>query len=230
MTNRIIGIYCIENTVNGKKYVGQSKNIKDRWRRHISELRKCKHNNSYLQDNWITYGESAFKFYVLEECSPELLDEKEQYYIDSLNSMSYGNGFNLTTGGIKGNTITEEIRQKMSKSVTESYTDELREIRRKDTLEYWSNPENKKRILGENNVMFGKHHSEEAREKMSEVKKSKHTISWRRDLTPVFCEELNKKFQDATEAGKQLSLDGSCILKVCKGQRRTCGGYHWSFC
>ncbi len=228
MTNKIIGIYCIENTVNGKKYVGQSKDIKDRWRRHISELRKCKHNNSYLQDSWIAYGESAFKFYVLEECSPELLDEKEQYYIDSLNSMSYGNGFNLTTGGIKGNIITEEIRQKMSKSVTESYTDELREIRRKDTLEYWSNPENKKRILGENNGMYGKHHSEETKRKMSEAKKGK--AAWRKYASPVYCKELQTIFTNASEASKETNVSRDGIVKACKGERHTSGGYHWSFC
>ena len=228
MKEKIIGIYCIENTVNGKKYIGQSKNIKDRWRRHISELRKCKHNNSYLQDNWIAYGESAFKFYVLEECPPELLDEREQYYIDYLNSMSYGNGFNLTTGGKKGNTMTEEIKQKMSKSVTESYTDELREIRRQDTLEYWSNPENRKRAMGANNGMYGKHHSEDSKRKMSEAKKGKP--SWRINKRPVLCEELQKKFDSASQAGKQLSLDSGAILKVCYGQRHTCGGYHWSFC
>ena len=228
MKEKIIGIYCIENTVNGKKYIGQSKDIKDRWRRHISELRKCKHDNSYLQENWIAYGESAFKFYVLEECSPELLDEKEKYYIDYLDSMSYGNGFNLTTGGKRGNFMTDEIKQKMSKSVAESYTDELREIRRQDALDYWSNPENRKRMVGENNGMYGKHHSEESKRKMSEAKKGKP--SWRKNKRSVLCKELQKKFDNASQAGKQLSLDSSGILKVCYGQRHTCGGYHWSFC
>lgn len=228
MKNKIIGIYCIENTVNGKKYVGQSKDIKDRWRRHISELKKCKHDNSYLQENWIVYGESAFKFYVLEECSPELLDEKEKYYIDYLDSMSYGNGFNLTTGGKKGNTMTEEIKQKMSKSITESYTDELREIRRQDTLEYWSNPENKKRILGENNVMYGKHHSEETKRKMSEAKKGK--AAWVKYTSPVYCKELQTVFANASEASKETSVSRDGIIKACKGERYTSGGYHWSFC
>ena len=36
------GIYYIENLINNKKYIGQSNNIKDRWRRHISELNKNK--------------------------------------------------------------------------------------------------------------------------------------------------------------------------------------------
>ena len=228
MRNKITGIYCIENTINGKKYVGQSTDIKDRWRRHISELKKCKHDNSYLQDNWIVYGESAFRFYVLEECSPELLDKKEQYYIDYLDSMSYANGFNLTTGGKKGNTITEEIRQKMSKSVTESYTEELLEVRRQDALEYWSNPENKKRVLGENNVMYGKHHTEETKRKMSEAKKGK--AAWIKYTSSVYCEELQTTFINASEASKKTNISRDGIVKVCKGKQHTSGGYHWSFC
>ena len=39
MQNNIIsGIYCIENKVNNKKYIGQSKNINDRWYKHKNEL------------------------------------------------------------------------------------------------------------------------------------------------------------------------------------------------
>lgn len=228
--NIITGIYCIENMRNGKKYIGQSKNIKDRWRRHKSSLRNLKHDNSYLQESWIVYGESAFNFYVLEECAIDDLDERERYYIDVFETMSYERGYNLTSGGNSGSALSEVSRQKLSKSITASYTEELKEIRRQDTLKYWSNPENKKRILGENNVMYGKHHSEESKRKMSEVKKSKHTISWRRNLTPVFCKELKREFQDATAAGKELGIDGCAILKVCQGKRYTCGGYHWEFC
>lgn len=49
----------------------------------------------------------------------------------------------------------------------------------------------------------------------------------------IYCIEniiTNKKiFNDATDAGKELSIDGSAILKVCQGKRKTCGGYHWEF-
>ena len=31
----MVGIYKITNNINGKAYVGQSINIKDRWKQHI---------------------------------------------------------------------------------------------------------------------------------------------------------------------------------------------------
>ena len=63
--------------------------------------------------------------------------------------------------------------------------------------------------------------------KISEINKGRK--SWRRDITPVRCVELDKEFIDSTDAGKIMNLDGSCILKVCQGKRKTCGGYHWEF-
>jgi hypothetical protein len=76
--------------------------------------------------------------------------------------------------------------------------------------------------------MYGKHHTEEARRKMSEKKKGKP--SNKRNTTPVLCIELNKMFDCAVDAAKELSLKSTAgILEVCKGKRQTAGGYHWKF-
>lgn len=91
------GIYYIENQINNKKYIGQSNNIKDRWRRHISELNKNKHHNDYLQKSWNKYGENNFVFEIIEYCSIENLDDREQYWIDFYNTMDRGFGYNLKT-------------------------------------------------------------------------------------------------------------------------------------
>ena len=40
------GIYSITNKLNNKKYIGQSLDIKSRWRQHIGELKKNNHANS----------------------------------------------------------------------------------------------------------------------------------------------------------------------------------------
>ena len=76
------GIYHIINKVNGKRYVGQSKDIKTRWSWHRSYLRRNKHHNLYLQRSWNKYGEDAFFFLVTDVCEESDLCKIEQSYID----------------------------------------------------------------------------------------------------------------------------------------------------
>ena len=82
---KISGIYCIINIKNSKKYIGSSKNIRQRLWSHRAELRHNKHENSHLQNAWNKYGEHNFDYYILEKCEESLLLEKEQLYIDIIN-------------------------------------------------------------------------------------------------------------------------------------------------
>lgn len=94
---KIMGVYCIENTVNNKQYIGSSNNIRLRTYRHLKGLRSNKHHSSHLQRAWNKYGGENFKFYIIEEMKfPEnyILNERkligehlicrEQYYLDTL--------------------------------------------------------------------------------------------------------------------------------------------------
>ena len=228
--NIISGIYCIENMTNNKKYIGQSKNINDRWRRHISELNHGTHDNDYLQKSWNRYGENNFKFYILERCNESELDEKEIYYIDLHNTLDRSYGYNLKTGGQNyGVKVSSYVRKKLSDALKQTYenNEDLKLKRKNDALKQWSNLDVKEKITGSNNGMYGKHHTEEAKQKMSAMKKGKP--SPKQNQTPVYCIELDKTFTNATEAAKELSIHGSMILQVCYGNRKTCGGYHWKF-
>ena len=82
-------------------------------------------------------------------------------------------------------------------------------------------------VSAENNPMYGKHHTEEAKLRVSNANKGRKSV--RRNCTPVICVELNRVFEDATAAGKELNIDSSAILKCCRGERKTCGGYRWNF-
>lgn len=226
----ISGIYCIENMINNKKYIGQSKNINDRWYKHKNELNRSAHDNDYLQKSWNKYGEENFRFYILECCSVEELDKKENYYIDLHNTLNRDYGYNLKSGGQGyGVKALEYVGNKISKSLKKAYENEdLRQQRRDNALKQWANPEIKAKISGENNSMYGKHHTEETRKKMSEMKKGKP--SPKQNMTPVYCIESDKPFTNATAAAKELGLkSASGILQVCYGNRKTAGGYHWKF-
>ena len=111
--NVFTGIYSITNNVNDKKYIGQSLDIKNRWRHHINELNKNKHSNAHLQNAWNKYGEDRFKFEIIQICTVSELDVKERYWITYYNSME--NGYNLCEGGggCRGYKHTNEEISKM---------------------------------------------------------------------------------------------------------------------
>lgn len=77
-----VGIYCIENTLNNKKYIGSSINIYQRGLKHRSVLRSNSHPNNKLQNSYNKHGEDNFIFYIICECSKEDLIRIEQHYID----------------------------------------------------------------------------------------------------------------------------------------------------
>ena len=91
----MIGIYAI--ICNGKYYIGQSIDIKHRWRKHKEELKMGIHHNTHLQNAYNKYGE--VKFEVLLECEKGKLDEYEQYYIFELMTYDRKIGFNKNYGG-----------------------------------------------------------------------------------------------------------------------------------
>ncbi len=226
---KTIGIYCIENLVNHKIYVGQSICIEDRWSKHLSSLRRNHNDNRCLQEDWNQYGESSFSFRLLESCSKDELDEKESFYISQLNADKKDIGYNFTDGGKHGFKHNPELLKLESKVQKQKYEDnpKLREKRKVDALKQWSNPEIRAKIMGENNGMYGKTHSEEARRKISE--KAKGKISCRRTWIPVLCIETNKVYPSAADAEKELGVRSFNIYDVCKGKRKTCGGYTWKY-
>ena len=56
-----------------------------------------------------------------------------------------------------------------------------------------------------------------------------HTGKLNATSKPVLCVEQNKVYESAMQAAKQLNCNFQNISKVCKGERHTCGGYHWKF-
>ncbi len=82
----MMAIYMIRNKVNGKFYVGSTKNFTQRKSGHLLGLRKNENRSRKLQRAWNKHGEENFVFEILEEVFKiEDLIPREQFYLDSLN-------------------------------------------------------------------------------------------------------------------------------------------------
>jgi len=87
------GVYAITCTPTQKVYVGSSKDVRCRYWQHLGQLVKGKHFNSYLQAAWSKYGGENFSYIVLEVTAESALIEREQHWIDTLETPTLG--FNL---------------------------------------------------------------------------------------------------------------------------------------
>ena len=106
-------IYKITNKTNGKIYIGQTTStLKKRWSQHKSDKKGC---CRLLFAALNKYGENNFSVEILDYAENiEELNDKEEYYIEYLNTLT-PNGYNLLTGG-KNKTHSEESKRKMSES------------------------------------------------------------------------------------------------------------------
>lgn len=111
--SKVLGeIYVITNTINNKRYVGQTLThrlnhrkyrpfgIYGRFKDHISEAlcntkaKQCTYLNNAIRKN----GKGAFVVELVERCVKENLNEREIYYISEFNTL-FPDGYNLTPGG-----------------------------------------------------------------------------------------------------------------------------------
>lgn len=114
-------IYEILNTKNKKRYIGQSisKSSRKRWFYHRWTLKKNSHINSHLQRAWNKYGEKAFRWTILCECSSlEELNAKEIKYIKLYQSKNLC--YNITAGGNNA-LLPAKSKKKLSNSLRTHY-------------------------------------------------------------------------------------------------------------
>jgi len=113
-------IYCLTSPSN-KKYIGQAVKILSsgrkygyigRWKGHINEVKNNKNYCRVLDNALRKYSHEKFKVELLEECKISLLDERENFYIETLNTM-VPNGYNLISGktNSRQSLETKELRR-----------------------------------------------------------------------------------------------------------------------
>lgn len=117
---KISAVYQIRNLMNGKRYVGSTTNLRDRWGLHKRQLRTGKHHSKHLQRAWGAYGAGTFVFEVLDKPSIQgLLIPIEQWYIDFFGVCDPAFGYNTVplAGSNAGRRMSEEAKAKISASL-----------------------------------------------------------------------------------------------------------------
>lgn len=135
-------IYMWTNKLNGKRYIGSAKDLKRRLLNYFSVAFISNDLTMPIYRALLKYGYSNFSLTILEVCDLDVVLEREQHYISTLNPE-----YNVcpTAGSTLGKLHTEESKLKISRT--------------------------KKNIgVGESNSMYGKVHTEEARKLMREAK------------------------------------------------------------
>ena len=90
------GIYAWVHVPTGRTYVGQTgptHGFTERRKDHLLSLRKGAHHSRYFQRAWNKYGESEFKFVVLEDTTGDDTDQltlREQFWMDNTDSAFNG--------------------------------------------------------------------------------------------------------------------------------------------
>lgn len=166
-------VYLITNTINGKRYVGQTKQtLANRWSMHVA-----KNHCRYLYNAIHKYGKENFIIEVLFDVpTKELANEFEIEYIDQLRTM-FPNGYNILPGGDDRPPLSEEAKKKISEqhkgkrhrlgqSPSEETRIKLSLANKGKTL----SEEHKQKIAASH---IGIIHSEESRRKMSETRKGR---------------------------------------------------------
>lgn len=197
-------IYKITNKINGKVYIGKTLNsIQKRWREHLidSKKRRCEKRPLYSAIN--KYGEENFEIEQIEECSHDILNERECYWIEYFGS--FKNGYNATVGGDGRPYLDYDlIYNTYIKINSISKTAELCQCSKDSVIKILKNK-------GLTTQDF--------------IKNSSKTVA----MLDKNTEEILKIFPSAHEASKFLNKTPQHIRDVCLGKRKSAYGYKWSY-
>lgn len=179
----MVGIYKITSP-SGKIYIGQSVDIERRF--HQYERLECK-GQTHLYRSFLKYSFEAHSIEIIEECSIDSLNERERYWQEFYDVIKGGLNCKLTTTKDKTGYFSDQTKKRISESLkgrkqTEKQKKDksfrmMGNLNHRFGVKHTSESilkitKNRNRCYkGENNWMYGKTHSAEAKFKISESAK-----------------------------------------------------------
>lgn len=234
ITNGKYCVYAHINKTNGKIYVGQTcKKPRERWSNGIGYK-----YNSHFWASIQKYGWDGFEHEIIaSNLTKEEADNFERLLIEKLNTINPDFGYNMTLGGegCAGCFPSDETRNKISKKARARFKNqEARDKQRENTKRQWENPEIRDKMIeslsGENHPLYGKHLSDETKQKMSAVRQGKDNPRAR----AVYqidrnSNEIIRKWDYIMEACEEIGTGISNIISCCRGRHKTAGGFKWAY-
>ncbi len=203
--------YCVyvHTFPNGKKYVGHCKEPAERrWGSNGSGYAKQKFvYKAITKYGWINVAHNIIASNLTKESAEEI--ERETIKQFNTNHQNGGHGYNLSEGGESGSSgykHTEEAKKAMSE-----------------------------KRQGSNHPMYGRHQTDEVKNHLSEINRGeKHPKYGLRGSAcshskPILCIESGITYSCLLDAKESLNIDMAHINAVCRGKRKTAGGYHWQY-
>ena len=225
-------VYLITNTLNDKKYVGQTKrNLKERWYEHLKKSNNIKINKLSLKNDIILLGKEYFKLEILKECSSLIeLNYYEKFFIQKYNTIQ--EGYNLNSGGTN-HELSEDYKKYISENSTCSKEVFVFDSEGNFLKSFYSvnqacrelnvNSKNAFRILaGKRKTTKGYFFSYE---KKYLAKKDNRKKVYKYDLEGNFL----KEYISIVECANDNNTSSTCIKKVIKKQLKQLKGYLYSF-
>lgn len=221
-------LYRHINKINGGIYIGQTcRKPESRWGKNGNGYK----GSTYFYNAIQKYGWNNFEHEILfEGLTFEEVNEKEKWWIAYYRSIPNQIVYNLESGGSVNKFHSEKTKQKISKANKGKYVGE-------------KNPMYGVHRFGINNPNYGNHHSEEAKRKIGESKKEKYigeknpNYGNRGANNPIskkvlqinkITGEIIKQWDCIKEAKEELKINTN-ISSVCKGKRKTAGGFIWRY-
>lgn len=236
-------IYLITNTINNKKYVGQTlrEDINQRWKQHKAKksIGRC------LKAAYEKHGVENFLFQIICICFNEDCNKYEEEYIKKYNTIS-PNGYNLESGG-KNNFTHPDTKKLISEKLKGRKLSEERIEKMKQGMRNYIITDIKRKEINMkiSNKLKGKKLSEEEKNK-----RNKNTIisdegKLKRNNALLIGVELNKKkvakydinnnfIENYNSVSEAALINNICIKNisvVCNNKKycKTAGGFIWKF-
>lgn len=218
----LCGIYKFTNKESGKVYIGQSKNIWQRYGFHYSMAAANDYQKLSSFDQALCDNPTGFDFEIVELCSEEELNNKETYWIEFYNSIEEGYN-SISNKRVYQFTLDGEFV-----GAHLGYSEAAKSI---------GKPQGKGNIYhccqGTNQTAYGyKWSYSPTLEEKTEIKSnpnSAYSTMKRAVAQYSLSGEFIKLHPSCAEAARSVGVTASAIAHVCKGRQKTSKGYIWKY-